>query len=107
MSENDHVDHDSHGHNGLAASKEKIEDALANLPLDIPIYLFTPKNPQGYTPNMAWVQKPGVQLTPDGYIKQDQRHRTNRPGVYSAGDVEGGYKQIITAAGQGAGGAQP
>ena len=24
------------------------------------------------------------------------------PGVYSAGDVEGGYKQIVTASGQGA-----
>ncbi|MBN1105144.1 MAG: hypothetical protein JXL84_17150 [Deltaproteobacteria bacterium] len=33
---------------------------------------------------------------------QDSRHRTNLPGVYSAGDVEGGYKQIVTATGQGA-----
>jgi thioredoxin reductase (NADPH) len=29
-------------------------------------------------------------------------HRTNIPGIYSAGDVEGGYKQIVTATGQGA-----
>ncbi len=42
-----------------------------------------------------------VELTPEGYIKRDSRHRTNIPGVYSAGDVEGGYKQIVTAAGQG------
>ena len=50
MSGNDHVDHENHGHRGLAESKEKIEDVLANYPLDIPIYLFTPKNPQNYTP---------------------------------------------------------
>jgi len=43
----------------------------------------------------------GVELTPDGYIRRDPRHRTNIPGIYSAGDVEGGYKQIVTAAGQG------
>jgi thioredoxin reductase (NADPH) len=46
-------------------------------------------------------KKIGVELTPDGYIKRDSRHRTNIPGIYSAGDVEGGYKQIVTAAGQG------
>ena len=46
-------------------------------------------------------QKVGVALTKDGYIKRDDKHRTNIPGIYSAGDVEGGYKQIVTAAGQG------
>jgi thioredoxin reductase (NADPH) len=46
-------------------------------------------------------KKIGVEITPDGFIKHDSRHRTNIPGVYSAGDVEGGYKQIVTAAGQG------
>ena len=34
--------------------------------------------------------------------RQDGKHRTSVPGVYSAGDVEGGYKQIVTASGQGA-----
>jgi thioredoxin reductase (NADPH) len=55
----------------------------------------------GYTPAVDLAQKIGVKLTPDGYIKHD-RHRTNIFGIYSAGDVEGGYKQIVTAAGQGA-----
>ena len=41
-------------------------------------------------------------MTPEGYIKHDERHRTNVPGIYAAGDVEGGYKQIVTATGQGA-----
>ncbi|MCK7509233.1 MAG: FAD-dependent oxidoreductase [Desulfobacterales bacterium] len=44
----------------------------------------------------------GLELNEDGYIRQDGRHRTNLPGIYSAGDVEGGYKQIVTASGQGA-----
>jgi len=34
--------------------------------------------------------------------QRDAKHRTNIHGIYSAGDVEGGYKQIVTAAGQGA-----
>ena len=56
----------------------------------------------GYTPAIELAQKLGVEVTADGYIKHDGRHRTNIPGVYSAGDVEGGYKQIVTASGQGA-----
>ena len=59
----------------------------------------------GYTPEVELARKIGVDLTPDGYIKNDGQHRTNLPGIYSAGDVEGGYKQIVTAAGAGAGAA--
>jgi thioredoxin reductase (NADPH) len=59
----------------------------------------------GYEPAVDLAQKMGLELTEDGYIKQDGRHRTSRPGIYSAGDVEGGYKQIVTASGQGAGAA--
>ncbi|KKK54506.1 hypothetical protein LCGC14_3084020, partial [marine sediment metagenome] len=53
----------------------------------------------GYLPAVVLAKKIGVELTADGYIKQDSKHRTNIPGIYSAGDVEGGYKQIVTAAG--------
>jgi thioredoxin reductase (NADPH) len=56
----------------------------------------------GYEPAVELATKIGLELTPDGYIKHDSRHRTNIPGIYSAGDVEGGYKQIVTASGQGA-----
>ncbi len=56
----------------------------------------------GYTPAVELAQKLGVEVTADGYIKHDGKHRTNIPGVYSGGDVEGGYKQIVTASGQGA-----
>ncbi len=56
----------------------------------------------GYEPAVRIAQQMGVELNEEGYIRQDGRHRTNLPGVYSAGDVEGGYKQIVTASGQGA-----
>lgn len=55
----------------------------------------------GYVPTVDLARKIGVELTPEGFIRHDSRHRTNIPGVYSAGDVEGGYKQIVTAMGQG------
>jgi thioredoxin reductase (NADPH) len=55
----------------------------------------------GYEPTVELAKKIGIALTPEGYIKHDISHRTNVPGIYSAGDVEGGYKQIVTAAGQG------
>jgi thioredoxin reductase (NADPH) len=56
----------------------------------------------GYTPAVELAQKLGLEINADGYIKHDGKHRTNVPGIYSAGDVEGGYKQIVTASGQGA-----
>ncbi len=55
----------------------------------------------GYEPAVGLAQKLGLELTADDYIKRDEHHRTNVPGIYCAGDVEGGYKQIVTAAGQG------
>jgi thioredoxin reductase (NADPH) len=56
----------------------------------------------GYTPTVELAKKLGIELTAEGYIKRDSHHRTNIPGIYAAGDVEGGYKQIVTATGQGA-----
>lgn len=55
----------------------------------------------GYSPTVELAIKAGIELTPDGFIKHDSHHRTNVPGIYSAGDVEGGYKQIVTAMSQG------
>ncbi|MFC1886690.1 FAD-dependent oxidoreductase, partial [Thermodesulfobacteriota bacterium] len=55
----------------------------------------------GYDPAVELAQKIGVELTEEGFIKH-QNFRTNVPGVYTAGDVSGGFKQIVTAAGHGA-----
>lgn len=56
----------------------------------------------GYEPAVGLAKKLGITLTAEGYIARDDHHRTSVAGIYSAGDVEGGYKQIVTAAGQGA-----
>jgi thioredoxin reductase (NADPH) len=54
----------------------------------------------GYDPAVDLAKNVGLELTDDGYIKHDE-FRTNIPGIYVAGDVTGGSKQIVTAAGYG------
>jgi thioredoxin reductase (NADPH) len=54
----------------------------------------------GYDPAVDLAQKVGLELTADGFIKHEN-FRTNVPGIYVAGDVTGGSKQIVTAAGYG------
>ena len=56
----------------------------------------------GYDPANALARRLGLELTPEGYIRVDQRHHASLPGIYAAGDVQSGFKQIVTAAGQGA-----
>ncbi len=58
----------------------------------------------GYIPAVDLAEKIGVELTPDGFIKQDH-YRTNIPGIYAAGDATGGYNQIVIASGHGSGAA--
>ena len=55
----------------------------------------------GYSPTVELAKKIGVRLTPEGFIEHDSHHRASIAGIYSAGDVEGGFKQIVTAMGQG------
>ena len=54
----------------------------------------------GYDPAVDLARKVGLELNEEGYIKSD-KFRTNIPGIYVAGDVAGGFKQIVTAAGYG------
>lgn len=56
----------------------------------------------GYTPNNELAKKLGVETDEEGYIKVDPGHRTNIKGIYAAGDITGGIKQIVTAVSQGA-----
>ncbi len=41
----------------------------------------------GYDPEVGLAKKLGLELTPEGYIKVDARHRTAIPGIFAAGDV--------------------
>jgi thioredoxin reductase (NADPH) len=56
----------------------------------------------GYVPNNELPKKLGVMTDGEGYVKIDASHRTNVKSVYAAGDITGGFKQIVTAVGQGA-----
>ena len=56
----------------------------------------------GYTPNNALAKKMGIETDEEGYIKVGPGQRTNIKGIYAAGDITGGIKQIVTAVSQGA-----
>jgi len=56
----------------------------------------------GYIPNSELAKKLNVKMDDEGYINVDKAYRTNVHGVYAAGDITGGFKQIVTAVGQGA-----
>jgi thioredoxin reductase (NADPH) len=84
--------------------KEKVSEVLLRNNKTGEVYPFAVQGvfvAIGYEPSVSLAQTLGIELTPDGFIKHDSNHRTNIPGIYSAGDVEGGYKQIVTAMGQG------
>jgi thioredoxin reductase (NADPH) len=56
----------------------------------------------GYVPNNELAEKLGIEMDEEGYLKVDKGQRTNVKGIYAAGDITGGLKQIVTAVGQGA-----
>ena len=56
----------------------------------------------GEIPQNNLAKKLGVNIDEKGYIKIDKEGRTNIKGVYAAGDITGGLRQIITAAAEGA-----
>ena len=56
----------------------------------------------GEMPNSKLANILGVNLDDQGYIDTDKRQCTNVPGIFAAGDITGGLKQIITACAEGA-----
>lgn len=56
----------------------------------------------GEIPQNDLAKKLNVDLDEYGYIKVDKQGRTNIKGVYAAGDITGGLRQVITAAAEGA-----
>lgn len=56
----------------------------------------------GETPQNELAQQLGVHLDEDGYVVVDASQRTNVKGVYAAGDVTGGLRQVVTACAKGA-----
>lgn len=69
---------------------------ITELPCD-GVFMFV-----GTVPRTDFV-KELVALTPQGYIKVNEKQETNIPGIFSVGDVTDTYlRQVITAAGDGA-----
>jgi thioredoxin reductase (NADPH) len=56
----------------------------------------------GWKPNTELAEQLGVKLDERGYIQVDRHMRTNIPRIYAAGDITGGFQQIVTAVGSGA-----
>jgi len=56
----------------------------------------------GEVPNNSLAVKMGVKLDERGYIGTDRFQRTSVRRIYAVGDIAGGVKQVIVAAGEGA-----
>ncbi len=59
----------------------------------------------GSDPNTDLIKNLAIELDEQGYIKVDPSNRTNKKGIWAAGDITTGsdkFKQIITAASEGA-----
>jgi len=56
----------------------------------------------GEVPQSEIAVNAGVETDEHGYIKTDEMQRTNIKGIYAAGDITGGVRQIITACSEGA-----
>lgn len=56
----------------------------------------------GEEPQNTLAKKLGCKLDEKGYVIVDKAYRTNIKGVYAAGDLTGGLRQVITACAEGA-----
>lgn len=56
----------------------------------------------GESPQNALAKNLGVKLDEKGFIITDRQGRTSIKGVYAAGDITGGLRQVVTAAAEGA-----
>lgn len=56
----------------------------------------------GEEPQNTLAKKLGCKLDENGYVIVDKDQRTNVKGVYAAGDITGGLRQVITACAEGA-----
>ncbi|MHA2400363.1 MAG: NAD(P)/FAD-dependent oxidoreductase [Promethearchaeota archaeon] len=54
----------------------------------------------GVEPQSELARKAGIELDDDNCIKVNKNQETNFPGIYAAGDVTGGIRQVTTAVGE-------
>jgi len=56
----------------------------------------------GEVPQNKLAKKIGITLDERGYVLIDSKGRTNLRGIYAAGDITGGLRQVVTACAEGA-----
>jgi thioredoxin reductase (NADPH) len=56
----------------------------------------------GEEPQNELAKELGVKIDERGFIIKDEQQRTNVKGVYAAGDITGGLRQVVTACAEGA-----
>jgi len=56
----------------------------------------------GETPQNDLAKQLKIKLDEQGYVVVDRQQRTNVKGVYAAGDITGGLRQVVTACAEGA-----
>jgi thioredoxin reductase (NADPH) len=54
----------------------------------------------GVEPQSDLAKKAGIELDEDNCIKVNKDQETNFPGIYAAGDITGGIRQVTTAVGE-------
>ena len=54
----------------------------------------------GVEPQSGLAKNAGIELDDDNCIKVNRNQETNYPGIYAAGDVTGGIRQVTTAVGE-------
>lgn len=72
------------------------EDKKSELPVD-GVFISI-----GEIPQSDLAKKVGIKTDELGYIITDSQGRTNIKGIYAAGDITGGLRQVVTACAQGA-----
>jgi thioredoxin reductase (NADPH) len=55
----------------------------------------------GVKPESNLAKEAGIELDEDDFIKVNRNQETSFPGIYAAGDVTGGIRQVTTATGEG------
>ncbi|MHA1391214.1 MAG: NAD(P)/FAD-dependent oxidoreductase [Promethearchaeota archaeon] len=55
----------------------------------------------GIEPQTEIAKKVGIEIDEDKFIKVNKKQETNFQGIYAAGDVTGGIRQVTTAVGEG------
>ena len=75
---------------------DKVRDKEEEVPVE-GVFIYVGENPAN-----TLAQQLHITLDATGYISTDRGQRTSRAGIYAAGDITGGVRQIVVACAEGA-----